>query len=148
MSPQMLTELLRGQGAHADPLACVQDLPAELAARQVAGFPHSVAQLVFHMNYWMDYDLRRVRGEKPPYPTHNSGSFPATEPVSIRMEGIARTICRTSQPDRQGLQIQIKSILIVTLKPLTPVTRNVRIRSKQFCGSSSRTTAIMSAKLQ
>ncbi|MFZ0318904.1 MAG: DinB family protein [Candidatus Sulfotelmatobacter sp.] len=82
MSPQMLTELLRGQGAHADPLACVQDLPAELAARQVAGFPHSVAQLVFHMNYWMDYDLRRVRGEKPPYPTHNSGSFPATELVS------------------------------------------------------------------
>jgi uncharacterized damage-inducible protein DinB len=30
------------------------------------------------MNYWMDYDLRRVRGEKPPYPAHNSDSFPAT----------------------------------------------------------------------
>jgi uncharacterized damage-inducible protein DinB len=30
------------------------------------------------MNYWMDNDLRRVRREKPPYPTHNSESFPAT----------------------------------------------------------------------
>jgi uncharacterized damage-inducible protein DinB len=26
----------------------------------------------------MDYDLRRIRGEKPPYPAHNSESFPAT----------------------------------------------------------------------
>jgi uncharacterized damage-inducible protein DinB len=77
MSPRALTELLRGNGAHADPVACVEDLSAELAARQIAGFPHSIAQLVFHMNYWMDYDLRRIRGERPPYPAHNSESFPA-----------------------------------------------------------------------
>jgi uncharacterized damage-inducible protein DinB len=57
-------------------VACVEDLSAELAARQVAGFPHSIDQLVFHMNYWMDYDLRRIRGEKPAYPQHNSESFP------------------------------------------------------------------------
>jgi uncharacterized damage-inducible protein DinB len=73
-----LTELLRGNGAHADPLACIDDLPSELASRQVARFPHSIAQLVFHMNYWMDYDLRRIRGERPPYPAHNSESFPPT----------------------------------------------------------------------
>jgi len=71
-----LTELLRGKGAHADPLACVEDVSAELAARQVAGFPHSIGQLVFHMNYWMNYDLRRVRGERPKYPEHNAESFP------------------------------------------------------------------------
>jgi uncharacterized damage-inducible protein DinB len=73
-----LTELLHGKGSHADPVACIEDLPAELAARHVAGFPHSVAQLVFHMNYWMDYDLRRARREKPPYPAHNAESFPST----------------------------------------------------------------------
>ena len=78
MPQRALIELLRGQGAHVDPLACIEGLSAEIAARQVAGFPHSVAQLVFHMNYWMHYDLRRARGEKPPYPTHNSESFPAT----------------------------------------------------------------------
>jgi len=78
MSSRALTELLRGNGAHADPLACVEDISCDLAARQVAGFPHSIAQLLFHMNYWMDYDLRRIRGEKPPYPAHNSESFPAT----------------------------------------------------------------------
>jgi uncharacterized damage-inducible protein DinB len=80
-----LTELLHGKGAHADPLACVEDLSAELAARQIEAFPHSVGQLVFHMNYWMDYELRRIRGERPPYPEHNSESFPpASSPADTR----------------------------------------------------------------
>jgi uncharacterized damage-inducible protein DinB len=78
MSSRALIELLHGKGAHADPVACVEDLSAELAARQVAGFPHSIGQLVFHMNYWMEYELRRIRGEKPRYPEHNSESFPPT----------------------------------------------------------------------
>ncbi|MGA9508499.1 MAG: DinB family protein [Candidatus Sulfotelmatobacter sp.] len=77
MSSRALTELLHGKGAHADPLVCVEDISAELAGSQVTGFPHSIAHLLFHMNYWMDYDLRRARGEKPQYPEHNSESFPA-----------------------------------------------------------------------
>jgi len=64
MSSTALAELLRGKGAHADPLACVEDLSADLAARQVADFPHAIGQLVFHMNYWMDYELRRIRGRR------------------------------------------------------------------------------------
>jgi uncharacterized damage-inducible protein DinB len=72
-----MIELLRGKGAHADPVACVEDLSAEQAARHIDGFPHSIGQLVFHMNYWMDYDLRRIHGERPPYPAHNSESFPS-----------------------------------------------------------------------
>jgi uncharacterized damage-inducible protein DinB len=69
-------ELFRGKGAHADPLACVEDLPAEPASRQIKGFPHSIAQLVFHMNYWMDYELRRIHGGRPAYPEHAAESFP------------------------------------------------------------------------
>jgi uncharacterized damage-inducible protein DinB len=76
MPSRAIAELLRGKGAHVDPVACVEDIAAELAARRVEGFPHSIGQLVFHMNYWMDYDLRRIRGEKPKYPEHNSESFP------------------------------------------------------------------------
>ena len=75
---QALTELLRGKGAHADPIACVEDISADLAYRRADGFPHSIADLVFHMNYWMNYELKRVRGEKPKYPEHNSESFPST----------------------------------------------------------------------
>jgi uncharacterized damage-inducible protein DinB len=79
-----LMELLRGKGAHADPLTCVEDISAEVASQQVAEFPHSIGQLVFHMNYWMDYELRRIRGERPKYPEHNSESFPADSPVDAR----------------------------------------------------------------
>jgi uncharacterized damage-inducible protein DinB len=77
MTKRALTELLHGKGAHADPIACVEDISAELAARRVEGFPHSVGQLVFHMNYWMEYELRRIRGERPEYPEHAAESFPA-----------------------------------------------------------------------
>jgi uncharacterized damage-inducible protein DinB len=85
MPQRALTELLHGKGAHADPIACIEDLPADLAARHVEGFPHSIQQLVFHMNYWMDYELRRIRGEKPAYPQHNSESFPpASYPTNLK----------------------------------------------------------------
>ncbi|SRR5579864_4042646 len=76
MSQRALKELLRGQGSHADPIACVEDISAEVAARHVAGFPHSIGQIVSHMNYWMRYELRRIRDEKPRYPEHNAESFP------------------------------------------------------------------------
>jgi uncharacterized damage-inducible protein DinB len=77
MSSRALIELLRGKGAHVDPLACVEDISAGVAAQPVKGFPHSIGQLVFHINYWMEYDLRRIRGESPRYPEHNSESFPS-----------------------------------------------------------------------
>jgi uncharacterized damage-inducible protein DinB len=79
MNQRVFKELLHGQGAHADPIACIEDLPADLATRQLEAFPHSIAALVFHMNYWMNYDLRRIRGERPKYPEHNSESLPAPE---------------------------------------------------------------------
>lgn len=72
-------ELLHGQAAHADPIACVEDVSAELASRKVGGFPHSIAALVFHMNYWMNYELRRIRDERPKYPEHAAESWLAPE---------------------------------------------------------------------
>ena len=85
MASRALTELLRGKGAHADPIACVEDISHELAARHVQGFPHSIGQQVFHMNYWMDYELRRIRGDRPAYPEHNSESFPpAPSPADVQ----------------------------------------------------------------
>lgn len=84
MCERALTELLRGKGAHADPIACVEDLSAELAVREIAGFPHSIAQLLFHINYWLDYELRRIRGQRPVYPEHSSESFPGAAAIDGR----------------------------------------------------------------
>jgi uncharacterized damage-inducible protein DinB len=72
-----LRELFRGKRAHADPVGCIEDLTLELAQRHVDGFPHSIWQLVFHMNYWMDYEVKRILSERPAYPTHADASWPS-----------------------------------------------------------------------
>jgi uncharacterized damage-inducible protein DinB len=76
MEQRALIELLHGKGAHANPVACVEDLPLELTGRRVESFPHSIWQMVGHMNYWMDYELRRIAGKSPKYPDHAAESWP------------------------------------------------------------------------
>ena len=71
-----LRELLRGKRAHADPLACVEDVPLALAGQTVDGYPHSIFQIVGHLNYWMDYEIRRMAGEPTLYPQHAIESWP------------------------------------------------------------------------
>jgi uncharacterized damage-inducible protein DinB len=76
MGDTTLRELVYGKGAHVDPIACVEDIPAELATRTVAGYPHSIWQIVEHMNYWMDYELAKIAGENPHYPDKAIESWP------------------------------------------------------------------------
>jgi uncharacterized damage-inducible protein DinB len=91
MSQRALKELLRGQGSHADPIACIEDISAEEAARHIAGSPHSIGQILSHMNYWMRYELQRIRDESPRYPEHNAESFPpAPSPADAREWDVMR----------------------------------------------------------
>lgn len=68
--------LLRGTGAHADPLACVDDLTAAQAGRRVEGFTHTIWQLLCHLNYWIDFELRCVEQPETPFPKDFSVSWP------------------------------------------------------------------------
>jgi uncharacterized damage-inducible protein DinB len=77
MTQRILVELLYGKYAHANPIACVEDVTAELAAQRAEGFPHSIWEIVWHVNYWMDYEITRIRGEDPPYPGHAAESWPS-----------------------------------------------------------------------
>ncbi len=76
MPERTLIELLYGKGAHVNPLVCVEDLSADLAGRHAENLPHSVWQIVWHVNFWTDYELRRIRGERPHYPDHAAESWP------------------------------------------------------------------------
>jgi hypothetical protein len=88
MGDATLRELVYGKGAHVDPVACVEDISSELAARTVTGYPHSIWQIVEHMNYWMDYDLGKIAGETRPYPEKAIESWPTCpNPAG---EGLAR----------------------------------------------------------
>jgi uncharacterized damage-inducible protein DinB len=119
MSSRALTELLRGRGSHADPLACIEDLSAQLAVRQVASLPHSIGELVFHMNYWMDYEQRRIRGERPAYPEHSSESFPpAPSPADAqdwdrlrkRFAGLLADFTALAKSSPADMQRQIETV--------------------------------------
>ena len=113
-SAQALTELLRGKGAHADPIACVEDISADLASERVAGFPHSIADLVFHMNYWMNYELQRIRGEKPNYPEHNAESFPSApqewDHLKRDFSWFLTEFAKLAESQREELTRQIESV--------------------------------------
>ena len=78
MSERTLRELLYGEGAHANTLDCVEDVPLDVAGRLSECCPHSIWQLVCHMNFWMVYELKRIRCENPAYPAHASESWPAS----------------------------------------------------------------------
>jgi uncharacterized damage-inducible protein DinB len=69
-------QLLRGQGAHVDPIAALEDVSTEIAGRTIPGYPHSIWQVISHLNYWMDYELRRIAGKHPHYPEHAIESWP------------------------------------------------------------------------
>jgi len=85
MSENPLIELVYGKGAHVSPLACVEDLSAELAGSTVSGFPHSVWKILKHLNYWMDYELNRIDGHAAPYPVSAADSWPVeSKPASER----------------------------------------------------------------
>jgi uncharacterized damage-inducible protein DinB len=76
MGDTTLRELVYGKGAHVDPVACVEDISAELAAQTVPDYPHSIWQIVEHMSYWMDYDLSTIGGENRPYPNKAIEGWP------------------------------------------------------------------------
>lgn len=68
--------LLRGKGAHADTIGCVSGLSPEIAGRRIPGIEHTIWQLLVHMNYWMDYELRSIAGPEVRYPEHAAESWP------------------------------------------------------------------------
>lgn len=82
VSDRTLRDLVHGTGAHVDPVACVAGISAAVAGRMLPGTPHTIWQLVWHMNYWMDYELRSIDGPEVPYPTEAAASWPQPEPPS------------------------------------------------------------------
>ena len=117
MSERAQSELLRGQGAHTDPIACIEDVDLGLANSRIEKFPHAIADLVFHMNYWMNHELRRIRGEKPAYPSHNAESFPSSQSDAEAWSRLKRDFAwflsefaKLAQSPREELGRQVESI--------------------------------------
>lgn len=79
-APQALERLLEGGGACMPPGRALDGLSADLACRRVEGAPHTVAEIVAHMQFWQAFSAALVRGEGPALPEHAAGGWPAVGP--------------------------------------------------------------------
>ncbi len=134
MFERTLIELLHGKAAHANPIACVEDLSPDLAARTIDGFPHSIWQLLSHMTFWMDYELRRMAGQAPQYPEHASGSW-LTSPAPPNPAEWAQAVARFRE--------LIDHLIRLAQSDLTTLSREVSTAHAQQAGHTSTVCAIL-----
>jgi DinB superfamily len=76
---ETLRALLRGKGAHVDPLGAFEGLTLQTAGEKLKGAPYTVWQILGHMIYWQDYALARIRGANPEMPAHAEEGWPFAE---------------------------------------------------------------------
>lgn len=122
-----LRELILGQGAHVNPIACIEDLPLDLANQTVAAYPHTIWQIVEHMNYWMEYELRRIACAPPAYPAHAIESWPSApaataqqwQSATVRFAALLDHLARLASADSETLSQTISPDKDKAARPLT-----------------------------
>jgi DinB superfamily len=76
-SAAAVRELLRGGGEFVEPARLLTDLTEEQASAVPPGSPHSIAQVVAHMQWNQAGELARLHGEPSPQPEHLDDTFVA-----------------------------------------------------------------------
>jgi uncharacterized damage-inducible protein DinB len=65
------------------------------------------------MNYWMNYELKRIRGQHPEYPEHNAESFPSTpqnwEQLKRDLSWFVSEFAKLAQSPPEELKRQVES---------------------------------------
>lgn len=75
---RLLPKLFRGGQAFVGVEAALSDLPDEQATTRPDRLPHSVAELVAHINWWNRWMLDIIEmGAAQPYPKHAADTWPA-----------------------------------------------------------------------
>ncbi|MFC6590611.1 DinB family protein [Deinococcus lacus] len=78
---RLLPKLFRGGQAYLNVEAVLSGLSGEQATQRPDHLPHSVAELVAHVNWWNRWMLDILEtGEAKPYPEHASDTWPTAVP--------------------------------------------------------------------
>lgn len=103
---RLLPKLFRGGQAFVGVEASLSGLDGEQAATRPAGLPHSVADLVAHVNWWNRWMLDIIEmGEAQPYPKQAADTWPevgADDWGRVRNEFyelLARVDAHAARPD-------------------------------------------------
>ncbi|MGK7379353.1 DinB family protein [Planococcus sp. 1R117A] len=76
MANEFLQKGMRGTSAHIDAAAVFKELDWQKAGDKPDKCPHSVWQLLWHMNYWQEFMLAYLKGEAPKNPEHAEETWP------------------------------------------------------------------------
>ena len=72
-----IRELLIEPIAYIPPARALEGLSTADAERRIPGANHSVAEVVAHMTFWLDWFVRRCEGEAVPMPANAAMGWPA-----------------------------------------------------------------------
>ena len=108
----VLAILYGGEWEHEDPRKILGGITPELACREIAGLPYTIAGLLGHMNYWQDRRLELSQGmaELPEDFEFGVTDFPAVGPdaweaqVAHFHEVLAQIL---ATPEREGALEQV-----------------------------------------
>jgi uncharacterized damage-inducible protein DinB len=73
---KVIANALSGKGAHVAAKNAFEGLDWKQAGAQPEGTGHSVFQLLNHMNFWNQWVVKWLAGQKPPIPKHAPGGWP------------------------------------------------------------------------
>lgn len=76
MNELFFRKAFHGKGAHVDTATVFAGLDWRMAGEKREDCPHSVWETLFHMNYWQDFMLAILKGEKPGSPERAAESWP------------------------------------------------------------------------
>ena len=69
---------LHGNPAHVDTAKVFDGLDWQQAGQKAGDLPHSIWELLFHMNYWQTFMLDLLKGDKPDSADPDAESWPHT----------------------------------------------------------------------
>ncbi|MCM3611766.1 DinB family protein [Planococcus sp. MERTA32b] len=76
MNGQFFKNSLHGEGAHFDTAKVFDGFDWQQAGEKSGDFPHSIWELLFHMNYWQDFMLDLLNGHTPKSQNPDEESWP------------------------------------------------------------------------
>lgn len=71
--------VLTGAGGFTPPDKTLHDLSAEDANFRLPASPHTIAEIIAHLNYWQTWTLNVVQGEPRLLPEHAADGWPAPQ---------------------------------------------------------------------
>ena len=101
-----MRDLLRDTMAHVPPARLLEDLSEADAIRRVPAAPHSITEIVAHLDFWQSWFLKRCAGKPEPMAASAALGWPAVpagswEAVRGRfLGGLEQAVALADQPGR------------------------------------------------